>query len=458
MSDLTSKSHFYKSIEISKNGLKLLGKSEDYQLGAEQLFENISNVYANPNYIKRNQDSSINYAIKYKNYVIDKIGENSEQHINSIQLIGFLYSQFDDSENAIPYAREYKDRILTILGADHYLYRSALNSLAVYYQQIDNIAEAEVIRLELAMCWNNYIQDNFLALVGNLQNNKGIIDAIDYSLYFVEKNLNFLKLEDSKTIPYENLLLVKNLQLSSLQSLRNDLQNNEQLTSKLNLYNQLKTSANSKEDRLKISQLETELLANSTIFREIKEGKELKLRDVNKYLKSGQVFIDFARIADPSKQDFKYIASILDGNSTIPQYVDCGLEKNIINDVGNKDMYGLYINFWQYIEKHIPKQATELIFSPIYELNNVSFAAICDNKSTAQNSFENRNDRGVIIGSNVKEYSCNYLIDKYKIRYVQSARSLTNMIPTLNSKSSVLAIGGVEYNILNTTNAFVVEK
>ena len=113
-------------------------------------------------------------------------------------------------------------------------------------------------------------------------------------------------------------------------------------------------------------------------------------------------------------------------------------------------MYGLYHEFWQEIEKHIPKESNELILSPIYELNNVSFAAICDNQSTAKNSVENRNERGVIIGSRGKEYSCNFLIDKFKIRYVQSARSLLKENSTLKTKSSLLAVGGVNYNNLNS--------
>jgi CHAT domain-containing protein len=450
MSVLTSNSHFDQSIEISRKGLKILKNSKEYQLGAEQLFETMSNVYSNPNYEKRNQDSSLNYAMKYRDYVSYHLSENSEQYLNSIQQIGYLYFQYDDFEKAIPYAIEYKDRILKILGTDHYLYRSALNSLAMDYQQGGKIAEAEVIRLELAKCWNKYIKDNYIALVGNLQNNRGIIEAIDYSIYFVEKNLNFLKLDESKSIPYENLLLIKNLQLGSLQSLRNNLQKNDQLSSKLNLYYKLKTSNISKEDQLKISQLETELLANSKIFREIQEGKALKHKDISKSLKSGQVFIDFARIADPINQDFKYLAIIVDGNSTTPQYVDCGLEKKFLNHILNKDMNGLYLDFWQQIEKHIPKESNEIILSPIYELNNVSFAAICDNKGKTKNNVENQYNRGVIIGSNVKEYLCNYLIDKYRIRYVQSARSLLKENLTLKTKSSLLALGGVNYNNVNS--------
>ncbi len=450
MSILTSNSHFDQSLDISKKGLKILEKMQAYHTGAEQLFENISNIYANPTFAKRNQDSSLSYAIKYRNYIKENLGENSAQYTNSIQQFGTIYFLFEDYKNAIPFQQEYKDRILKVYGTDHYLFRSALNSIAMSYLYLGEINEAELNRLELAKCWNKYIQDNFLNLIGNLQNNKGIIEAIDYSIYFVEKNLNFLKLDESKSIPYENLLLIKNLQLGSLQSLRNNLQKNDQLSSKLNLYYKLKTSNNSKEDQLKISQLETELLANSKIFREIQEGKALKHKDISKSLKSGQVFIDFARIADPINHDFKYLAIIVDGNSTTPQYVDCGLEKKILNHILNKDMNGLYLDFWQQIEKHIPKESNEIILSPIYELNNVSFAAICDNKGKTKNNVENQYNRGVIIGSNVKEYLCNYLIDKYRIRYVQSARSLLKENLTLKTKSSLLALGGVNYNNVNS--------
>jgi len=447
---LTSNSHFDKSIEIARKGMQILETSKAYQSGAEQIFETMSNVFANPNYSKQNQDSSLNYAMKYRDYVKYHLGENSPQFINSIQQLGTIYYLFEDYKKALPYQLDYKERIIGVYGTNHYLYRSAINSLAITYNELGKRIEAEKIRLELAKNWNKYIKDNYISLVDNLQSNRGIIEAIDYSLYYVQNNWNSLQLDESKTLPYENLLFVKNLQLASFSSLRKDLRTNHQLTAKLNLYNQLKTAGGTKEDQLKISQLETELVANSKIFEEIQEGKEMTLIKVANSLKSGQVFIDFARIADPINQDFKYLAIILDRNSKTPQYVDCGLEKNIINDVGNKDMYGLFVNFWQYIEKHIPKDATELIFSPIYELNNVSFAAICDNKSTAQNSFENRNDRGVIIGSIGKEYSCNYLIDKYKIRYIQSARSLLKENSILKTKSSILALGGVNYNDLGS--------
>lgn len=446
MTVLTSNSHFDKSIEIARKGMQILETSKAYQSGAEQIFETMSNVFANPNYSKQNQDSSLNYAMKYRDYVKYHLGENSPQFINSIQQLGTIYYLFEDYSKALPYQLDYKERILGAYGTNHYLYRSAINSLAMTYENLGKKIESEKIRLELAKCWNKYIKDNYISMVGNLQSNRGIIEAIDYSLYYVQNNWNSLQLNESKTLSYENLLLVKNLQLSSFSSLRQDLKKNNELTAKLNLYNQLKTAGGSKENQLKISQLETELVANSKIFGEIQEGKEMTLINVANSLKLGQVFIDFARIVDPISQDFKYLSIIVDKNSKTPKYVDCGLEKNIINDVGNKDMYGLYINFWQYIEKHIPKDATELIFSPIYELNNVSFAAICDNKSTAQNSFENRNDRGVIIDSKGKEYSCDYLIDKYKIRYIQSARSLLKENSILKTKSSILALGGVNYN------------
>ena len=108
----------------------------------------------------------------------------------------------------------------------------------------------------------------------------------------------------------------------------------------------------------------------------------------------------------------------------------------------------MYNEIWQYLEKYIPQETYELILSPIYELNNISFASICENNVVSKNEnspIENQINRGR-VGSNKTINSCNYLIDKYSIRYVQSARSILKEYDKLKLKSSVLAIGGVDYN------------
>jgi len=449
MATLLSKSHFEEAISTATKGINILGNSDEYYAGSESLFETISNVYANPNYAQRNLDSSLNYAFKYRKYILNKLGQNSVEYINSIQQNGNVYFQFQDYENAIPYDLEYHEKIRGVFGTNHYLYRSALNSLAMSYQSIGKTKEAEKYRLELSVCWNRYIKDNYVSLVGNIQNNLGIIEAIDYSFYFLENNKDVLNIEESFIAPYENLLLVKNLQLSSFKSIQQEFTDNSELSSKLESYLQLKNSRNKLDENLKISELESELLSNSRMFKEIQNGQQINFKRIKESLSLGQVFIDFTRIFDPIENDNSYFAVIFNRNSKIPIFIKCGLEKKIINCISRRDMFGLYTELWLHIEKVLPEGTTELILSPIYELNNLSFASVCDNKGVTKKMDENQSKRGVVIGSNGTEYSCSYLIDKFKITYVQSARSLIKINSNLSPISSLLAIGGVDYNNLN---------
>jgi CHAT domain-containing protein len=443
---LVSNSNFALSVNLAKQGLRLVENAQNYFIGSEDLYKTIANVYAHPRWEQRNLDSAMLYANKYQTHIQKNRYYTESDQLNALNLHAYISFKFDRIKEALPILLEQKSLIDRAYGRQNNLYRSVLHTLASTYKQLGNFIEYENYKLEIAKCWKMYLRDNFISIVGNIQTNQMLIDAIELSIMELLINKDKFKKEESFIVPYENYILLKNIYLNSFKGLEPSLVNSAEDMRKLDRYKALISSNDETNNGIEILKIEQELLGKSNEYKALNEGKNIDFLKIKDALKPGQLFIDFTRLYDPDFKDYVYVAFIMDKNSRMPIYQECGLEKEIRNMNVTKDMSGIYHKVWSRIEKFIPATTNEIIVCPTHELEKVPFAAICKAQSKPNLMLNDELMRGGKKDSIYVDYNCDYLIDRYTIRNVQSARSLLVEREIMPKKPRILGVGGVDFD------------
>jgi len=161
---------------------------------------------------------------------------------------------------------------------------------------------------------------------------------------------------------------------------------------------------------------------------------EITWQDVQTGLSSTDAAIEFARYYDYKDSAYKYMALVVRPGYEYPKLVKLGSELNIKNSSSQKEFSELYNYVWRGVDSLLSDVKT-IYYSPVGELNNVSFSALMS---------ENKNQ------SDSTKSNWSYLIDRYDLHQVTTTRYLAD--GTLNRNDSlplsIKLIGGVNYSDL----------
>ena len=161
---------------------------------------------------------------------------------------------------------------------------------------------------------------------------------------------------------------------------------------------------------------------------------EITWKDVQSNLSISEVAIEFARYYDEKDSIYNYLALVLRPEYEYPKLVKLGSELNIKNASSQKEFSELYNYVWSGIDSLLTG-VKKIYYSPVGELNNVSFSALMS---------ENKNQ------SDSSKSNWSYLIDRYDLHQVTTTRYLAD--GTLNRNDSlplsIKLIGGVNYSDL----------
>lgn len=159
---------------------------------------------------------------------------------------------------------------------------------------------------------------------------------------------------------------------------------------------------------------------------------EITWKDVQSNLSTSEVAIEFARYFDDKDSIYNYLALVLRPEYEYPKLVILGSELNIKNSTSRKEFSELYNYVWSGIDSLLTGVKT-IYYSPVGELNNVSFSALINNNK---------------LDSSKKTWS--YLIDRYNLHQVTTTRYLADGTFKKNDSIplSIKLIGGVNYSDL----------
>jgi len=172
-------------------------------------------------------------------------------------------------------------------------------------------------------------------------------------------------------------------------------------------------------------------------YRNAKRMFEITWKDVQAGLSSTDAAIEFARYYDDNDDVYKYMALVVRPEYEYPKLVKLGSELNIKNASSQKEFSDLYNYVWRGIDSLLSGVNT-IYYSPVGELNNVSFSALMS---------ENKNQ------SDSTKSNWSYLIDRYDLHQVTTTRYLADGTLKRNDSLplSIKLIGGVNYSDLPLT-------
>ncbi len=161
---------------------------------------------------------------------------------------------------------------------------------------------------------------------------------------------------------------------------------------------------------------------------------EITWKDIQNNLSDSEAAIEFARYYNYKDSIYEYMALVVRPNYEYPKLVKLGSELNIKNASSQKEFSELYKYIWSGIDSLLTGVKT-VYYSPVGELNNVSFSALISaNKNQSDSSISN----------------WSYLMDRYDIQQVTTTRYLAHGTLKKNESIplSIKLIGGVNYSDL----------
>jgi CHAT domain-containing protein len=159
---------------------------------------------------------------------------------------------------------------------------------------------------------------------------------------------------------------------------------------------------------------------------------EITWKDVQACLSSTECAIEFGRYYDDGVD--KYVAIVVRPGYEYPKLVKLGSELNIKNSSSQKEFSELYNYVWKGIDSLLTGVKT-IYYSPVGELNNVSFSALMSETNNQTDSTKS---------------NWSYLIDRYDLHQVTTTRYLADGTLKKNESIplSIKLIGGVNYSDL----------
>ena len=163
---------------------------------------------------------------------------------------------------------------------------------------------------------------------------------------------------------------------------------------------------------------------------------EITWKDVQANLTSADAAIEFARYYDFNDSIYKYMALVVRPEYEYPKLVKLGSEVNIKNASFQKEFSELYNYVWRGVDSLLLGVKT-VYYSPVGELNNISFSALISDIKTSNQ-----------IDTNQPNWS--YLIDRYELHQLTTTRYLADETLKKNKPLplSIKLVGGVNYSEL----------
>ena len=161
---------------------------------------------------------------------------------------------------------------------------------------------------------------------------------------------------------------------------------------------------------------------------------EITWKDVQTSLLSTDAAIEFARYYDYKDSTYKYMALIVRPGYEYPKLVKLGSELNIKNSSSQKEFSELYNYVWKGIDSLLIG-VKKIYYSPVGELNNVSFSALMSETNNQSDSTKS---------------NWSYLIDRFDLHQVTTTRYLADGTLKKNESIplSIKLMGGVNYSDL----------
>jgi tetratricopeptide (TPR) repeat protein len=219
------------------------------------------------------------------------------------------------------------------------------------------------------------------------------------------------------------------------------------------LYSKLQSEGSTKKevmDRCKVQadSLDKILVNKLGEYAASKRKFDITWQDVQSNLASTETAIEFARYYDDKDSLYKYMALVIRPDFEYPKLVKLGEEKNIRIAISNKDFPTLYDLIWKDMDTLLSGVQT-VYYSPVGELNNVSFSALCFQVGDSVLPILAQNRGAEVSNNKEKKQGCNaVLLDKYTLHQLTTSRYLAD--GTLNKSKpmnlSLALYGGVNYD------------
>jgi tetratricopeptide (TPR) repeat protein len=219
-------------------------------------------------------------------------------------------------------------------------------------------------------------------------------------------------------------------------------------------YNKIESEGASDRDSIKrykamSDSLDKILVTKLGEYAASKRKFEITWKDIQSNLTPLEAAIEFARYYDDDDSSHKYMALVVRPGYEHPRLVKLAPETDIKNALAVKDFALLYELVWQGIDTLLTGVNTAY-YSPVGELNNIAFSALCFEAGDSLKAAMSAANRGILIGTEETAVrSCNaVLMDKYTLHQLTTTRYLAD--GTLNKdrplNSSITLLGGINYD------------
>ena len=381
--------------------------------------------------------------------IIKKVlGQQHPDYARKLGNLGNLYFDMGDYKAAEPYYKQALEIQKKVLGEEHPEYAWSLNNLGFLYSYLGSQSSAEIL-----------LKESFEIRIGNLYKNFSWLSTQEKDVYWQQEN-NFynnmhsfcasspLTVPASSVLSYnaslvsKSLLLENSIELDQVISNSSDQLLKEQFTEMKQLrrlVNKMQSEGSDKKEIIqcynqKADSLDKILVNKMGEYANAKRKFEITWKDVQANLLTTDAAIEFARYYDYKDSTYKYMALVVRPEFKYPKLVKLSSELSIKNSSSQKEISELYNYVWRGIDSLLFGVKT-IYYSPVGELNNVSFSALMSETNNQSDSSKS---------------NWSYLIDRYDLHQVTTTRYLAD--GTLNKNDSlplsIKLIGGVNYSDL----------
>jgi tetratricopeptide (TPR) repeat protein/CHAT domain-containing protein len=431
-----AETYYKQALEIKK---KVLGDEHpDYAM----TLNNLGNLYLDMDDYKSAKKFYKN-ALKIRTKVLSKEHPDFASSLNSL---GVMYKLLRDYKASESYFKQSIEITKIIFGEEHSLYSSGLKNLGNLYVEKGDINSAEQIYKKAVNVKLGNIIRNFswLSTKDKRAYWQQEIDFFQYLSGF--SNLATNSVSKTTELSYNINIISKSLLLETSREVDQAISNSSDqlLKSQYTEMNQLRRMVSKMQsegsDKKEIidrynsdaDSLDKILVNKMGEYANAKRKFEITWKDIQNNLSASEAAIEFARFYDYKDSAYKYMALVVKPGYEYPKLVKLGSELNIKNASSQREFSDLYKFVWVGFDSLLTGVKT-IYYSPVGELNNVSFSALMSETNNQLDSTKS---------------SWSYLMDRYDLHQVTTTRYLADGTLKRNDSLplSIKLIGGVNYS------------
>jgi tetratricopeptide (TPR) repeat protein len=351
-------------------------------------------------------------------------GEESASYATSLNNLGYLYKKMSNYSKAEQFYTDALNVRKKVLGDEHPDYATSLNNLAGLFESISNFEKAEQFYINAFAISLKHSFANF-ANLSEKEKQAWLNDNEYFNESLLSLQYNYAGLSDSaRRFILNQQLLLKSIVLSDSKHILQTIQNSKDsilqktYSSWISIKNELsqqyslppgKRNSTFKNREQQAEDLEKQLNAESSVFRQQQQSLRIKTTDVQNGLQEEEATIEFTRFQLYNKNwtdSIMYAAYILTKNDSIPVYVPLCEERQLQKlfdsagttadamvskfyrglDMGNTGTAAslgvdLYKLVWAPLEPYLNGIKT-VSYSPAGKLYNIAFHALPSDSNT----------------------------------------------------------------------------